>query len=189
MPSLNAMRVEVGQPDLTEKQRLFAKHVAQGREVLHAAKMAGYHTPPYEIAKRPDFIAFVKKLQARNERVVDMTRKKVMEGFLEAIEQAKMMAEPMTQIAGWREIAKVCGYYAPEVKILNINATSQRVLTQLETLSDSDLLEIIEKDAELIEGEVRHLMDAEVVPEAPAEASEPLPAVPDDQPPETAPSA
>lgn len=146
----------------TEKKRLFAKFIAEGKEIRTAAKLSGYSAnggDVWRMTKDPEFVAYVKKLQSKNERMADMSRKRVLDGFLEAIEQAKMLAEPMTQIAGWRELAKMCGYYAPEVKTLNVNVTSQRLLTQLETLSDKDLLEMIEQDSEVIEGEARELLE------------------------------
>lgn len=146
---------------LTEQQRTFARFLAEGKDVKTAGRLAGYSNSGtmWALPRNPVVMNYVKKLQRTNERKSDMSRKRVMDGFLEAIEQAKIMSEPMTQIAGWREIAKMCGYFAPEVKKLDINVTSQRVLSTLETLSDHDLLEMIEKDAEMIEGEARLLLE------------------------------
>lgn len=146
----------------TEKMRAMAKFMADGKDIKTAGRLAGYSSKGgafWAMTKQPHFRAYVKKLQLKNERMADMSRKRVLDGFLEAIEQAKMLAEPMTQIAGWRELAKMCGYYAPEVKTLNVNVSSQRLLTQLETLSDKDLLELIEQDSEVIEGEARELLE------------------------------
>ena len=169
MPLRNAAQRAVSTPEngqsLTPKARVMARYVAEGHPAQIAAKLAGYNPDTggvlYARVARPDFIEYVKYLQKQNERVSDMTRKRVMDGLLEAIEQAKLLSEPMTQVAGWREIAKMCGYYAPEVKKIDINISAQRVLTQLETLSDADLLNLIETDAETIEGEARRLSDSD----------------------------
>ena len=158
----NIQRAISPEMGFSPKKKLLAKFIAEGKEIRTAAKLAGYTTNGGEVWRttgNPDFVALVKKLQKKNEHMADISRKRVLDGFLEAIEQAKMLAEPMTQIAGWRELAKMCGYYAPEVKTLNVNVTSQRLLTQLETLSDKDLLELIEQDAEVIEGEARELLE------------------------------
>jgi hypothetical protein len=158
----NIQREMGGEFVFSEKKKLLARFIAEGKEIRTAAKLAGYSVnggTVWETTKDPAFVALVKKLQSKNERMADMSRKRVLDGFLEAIEQAKMLAEPMTQIAGWRELAKMCGYYAPEVKTVNVNVSSQRLLTQLETLSDKDLLELIEQDAEVIEGEARELLE------------------------------
>ena len=151
---------------LSQKERLFATLLAEGKRADTASLLAGYKDQTgrgkygYELAQKPRILEYARKLRAKNEQMMDMSRKRVMDGFIEAIEQAKLMSEPMSQISGWREIAKMCGYYAPEVKKIDINISSQRVLSQLETLSDADLLELIEKDAETIEGEARELLDA-----------------------------
>ena len=175
----NVQREIGGEFVFTEKKRQLAKFIAEGKDIKVATKLAGYaHNGGgiWSMTKEPEFVAYVKKLQAKNERMADMSRKRVLDGFLEAIEQAKMLAEPMTQIAGWRELAKMCGYYAPEVKTLNVNVTSQRLLTQLETLSDKDLLELIEQDAEVIEGEARELL--EHVPDRSHESDPAAPSAP-----------
>jgi hypothetical protein len=88
-----------------------------------------------------------------------MTRKQVMDGFKEAIDMAKVQAEPATMVSGWREIARMCGYYAPEKREINVNITAKRAVDQLETLSDDELLEIIEKDSEVIEGEFEEILE------------------------------
>jgi phage terminase small subunit len=145
----------------TERQRILIKHLANGQSASTATALAGYKSniTARKVVKDERIMREVKRLQRLSENKMVMSRKRVMDGFMEAIEQAKMLAEPMTQIAGWREIAKMCGYYAPEVKTLNVNVTSQRLLTQLETLSDKDLLELIEQDSEVIEGEARELLE------------------------------
>jgi hypothetical protein len=102
----------------------------------------------------------IQHLQKRYEASIVASRKQVLEGFLEAIEQAKLMSEPATQIAGWREIGRMCGYYAPEVKEVNVNVTAKRVIGQLETLSDEALLEMIERDREAIEGTATEILEA-----------------------------
>jgi phage terminase small subunit len=82
-----------------------------------------------------------------------MTRKKVMDGMLEAIEMAKIQADPGVMVNGWREIGRMCGYYAAEKKVLDINITAKRTVDKMETLSDAELLEMIDRDSDMIEGE------------------------------------
>lgn len=89
-----------------------------------------------------------------------MNRKKVMDGFLEAIEMAKMQGEAGVMVNGWREIGRMCGYYAPEVKKIDVNITAKRVIDKLETLSDSELADMIEESATIIEGEATEVLDS-----------------------------
>ena len=156
---------------LNPKQRAFARHIADGKTMRQAAVLAGYSeanttstTHISRLLSHPRVSAYIKILHTRNEHAATMSRKKVLDGFLEAIEQAKMMAEPMTQIAGWREIGKLCGYYAPETRNINVNVSSQRMLGQFETLSDVELLEVIDSSATVLQEEVTSF--AETLPDA-----------------------
>jgi hypothetical protein len=56
----------------------------------------------------------------------------------------------MAQIAGWREIAKICGLYAPEVKEFRLTGSQEAKMKELQTLSDDQLLELA---GSVIEGE------------------------------------
>jgi len=107
----------------------------------------------------------VRHLQRKYEESIVASRKQVLEGFLDAIGQAKLMSDPAVQIAGWREIGKMCGYYAPEVKEVNINVGAKRVIGQLEVMSDAELLEMIETDREAIEAEATTLLEAPRAPD------------------------
>jgi len=150
--------------DLDERERQLALFLAEGKSMTTATALAGYGPAGMGGRDRkkkvedPRIIKAVNFLRKKSEESILTSRKKVLEGFLEAIEQAKMLSEPMTQIAGWREIGKLCGYYAPEVKEINVNIGAKRVIGQLEVLSDQELLDIIEKDREAIEGEATLLL-------------------------------
>ena len=150
-----------GEYRFTERQRILVKHLVEGKPLETAIRLSGYksNATGWKIIRDERIQGEVRRQQRLNENKMVMSRKKVMDGFMAAIEQAKIMSEPMTQISGWREIAKMCGYYAPEIRNINVNVTSQRLLTQLETLSDADLLQMIEKDSEIIEGEARQLLE------------------------------
>ena len=149
---------------LNEKEKKFALFAAEGKALLKSAKLAGYScggsgtTVPNRLMKRPQVVNAIHHLQKRYEESIVASRKMVLEGFLEAIEQAKLQADPAVQIAGWREIGKMCGYYAPEVKEVNVNVSAKRTIGQLEVLSDAELLEMIEKDRQAIEGEAMEVL-------------------------------
>jgi len=128
-----------------------------------AARLAGYSMSKSMQKERlmdnPKVVRAVKHLQGRYENAIVATRKMVLEGFLDAIEQAKLMSDPAVQIAGWREVGKMCGYYAPEIKEVNINHGVKRVIGQLEVMSDDELMKLIEKDSEIIEAEAIQVLD------------------------------
>lgn len=147
---------------LDERQTRFVKEIVAGRPPQTAARIAGYAEPQakaYQVLKYPKIQDAIRYLYKKHEKAADMTRKKVMDGFLEAIEFAKMQADAGNMIAGWREIGRMCGYYAPEVKKIDINITAKRVIDKLETLSDEDLLQIVDESAQIIEGEATAVLE------------------------------
>ena len=157
---------------LTEKQKQFALFMSEGKTQMTAARLARYKLNPTNIrqavAGNPNVQLAVRHLQRKYEESIVASRKQVLEGFLEAIGQAKLMSDPAVQIAGWREIGKMCGYYAPEVKEVNVNIGAKRVIGQLEVMSDAELLEMIEKDREAIESEATRLLEGPNEPSSPA---------------------
>lgn len=150
---------------LDEQERQFATFISEGKSIRLACKLAGYNDDNNNrhrarLMNDPRIVKAVEFMRKKSEASILTSRKKVLEGFLEAIEQAKMMSEPMTQIAGWREIGKLCGYYAPEVKQVNVTVGAKRVVSQLEVMSDQALLEMIERDSDAIEGEATEVLSA-----------------------------
>jgi phage terminase small subunit len=148
---------------LSERQVLFARHVASGKEYTQSARLAGYPHPNIKYAallKQEKIQNLIKYYQEEHRREASMTRKKVMDGFLESIDLARMSGEAGVMVAGWREIAKMCGYYAPEKKQIDVNITAKRMVDRLETMSDAELAELIEQDSQLIEGEAVEVLEA-----------------------------
>lgn len=148
---------------LTEKQRLFVDALARGENQTMAGRIAGFATPGSDacaLVKQPKIQAALAAQYRKNEKVSTMTRKKVMDGFLEAIEMAKLQSEPAVMVGGWREIGRMCGYYAAETKKIDINITAKRAVDKLESLSDAELLELIDEDSETIEGEFTEVFEA-----------------------------
>lgn len=94
----------------------------------------------------PRFQAVVAKERRKNELVIEMTREKAMNGFMEAVEMARIQADPATMIKGWTEIARMCGYYAPDTKKIEVSVSAKRLVDKFETMSDDELLKYAEKD-------------------------------------------
>lgn len=148
---------------LTTKMKDFVKYWAQGETILSASLRAGYSdngTFAYRLAKDPAILKVYHAEKEAYEAAVGMTRQKVMEGLLEAVEMAKIQADPTAMIAGLREVGKMCGYYEPVKKQVEINITGNVVMERLNRLSDSDLLKLIEQQgAALIEGEAIEVVE------------------------------
>jgi hypothetical protein len=142
---------------LTTKQRAFVRELAKGESVKTAAVRAGYShgESGYRVVEQPNIRRALDIEKKKFEESAGMTRKKVMDGLLEGIEMAKLMAEPGAIISGWREIGKMCGYYEPVQKKIDLNITGNVVFERLNRLSDQDLLKLIAQEGgNLLEQEI-----------------------------------
>jgi hypothetical protein len=134
---------------LTDRQKAFVAARAKGMNCVQAAQAAGCPIPNvqgYQMENNPRIRAALDVEWARAEKMADMTKERVMEGMLDAIQQAKLLADPSAQIAGWREVAKMCGYYEPKKVQLEVSVSAKRMFDQFETLSDEELLKIAETE-------------------------------------------
>ena len=71
-----------------------------------------------------------------------MTRQRVLDGLLEAVELARERADPTAMISAWREIGRLCGYYAPERVRIGVQASGPNSI--FSRMSDGELLAIAE---------------------------------------------
>ena len=71
-------------------------------------------------------------------------RTDMLEVMQDAIQMARMAGEPLTMIAGAREIAKMLGFYEPEKKQIELSMSQERTRDKYAALSDEELLNIIE---------------------------------------------
>jgi phage terminase small subunit len=138
---------------LTDQQRLFVKFWAQGESPMSASVKAGYSdggTFAYRMIYMPNILAAYRLEKEAYEAASGMNRKRVIEGFIEAIEMAKVMADPGVMVAGWREVGKMCGYYEPTKVNVNVNHTGQIAMERLDKMSDAELIEFMRKQTEAI---------------------------------------
>jgi hypothetical protein len=135
---------------LTDKQKAFVRAWASGDSISAATLRAGFaeDSVGYRLVRMPNILALKAKYEAKYEEEAQMTRKKVMDGFLEAIDMAKLMAEPATMVSGWREIAKMCGYMAPVEHKMKVDVTGNIVLDRMNSMSDAELLKVITAGAQ-----------------------------------------
>ena len=89
--------------------------------------------------------AFKKALQTeyrRSQIAANMNRKTVLNGMLKAVEMAEDLRQPSSMITGWKEIARMCGYYEPERREILLSVDSKALLEQIQTLPKAKLLEL-----------------------------------------------
>ena len=122
--------------------------------LAEAAAAAGYHSPQTShttVAKSEAVQAALREARDELSSAAQITRADVLDGFMEAINLARLSADPQAMIKGWTEVGKMMGYYAPEVKKLEITGNQKRLQSKFEAMSDEDLMRVIDGEATVID--------------------------------------
>lgn len=139
---------------LTTMQAAFVDATLLGKDPERAAAIAGYANPDASVGKiiKSESVQVALR-QARDElsSAAQISRVDVLDGFMEAINLARLSADPQAMIKGWTEVGKMLGYYAPEVKKLEITDNQKRLQSKFEAMSDEDLMKVIEGEASVVD--------------------------------------
>jgi len=142
---------------LTELQHNFVKYWAAGETPRTALLKAGYaetstNTLTHKYKNDPAILRAYHAAAEKYEKAASMTREKLMGKLEEAMDMAQLMADPTAMGAACREIGKICGYYETKKIEINVNHRGQIALERLSTLSNDELIKLIEAPT-AIEGE------------------------------------
>lgn len=142
---------------ISEAQEAYVEAILDGKSKPEAALTAGYsHGQSFAAAERSQLVQ--NALAERREELssaTQITRVGVLNGILEAIEMARLQGDPTAMLTGYRDISKMMGFNAPEVKKIDITANQGRLRSKMQSMSDEELLRIAEGDDDVIEGEFR----------------------------------
>ena len=143
---------------INAKQKILVESIFAGLPKAAALARAGY-TPSTDVRKmiddNPNMRNYANYLQEQERKKWSVTREQVTQGMMEAINDAKVLEEPNTQINGWRELGRLHGLYAPEEKKVTLSAEKSERLRQIEEASDEALLDMAE--APVIEGDFEQI--------------------------------
>lgn len=138
---------------LTEKQDIFINAVLDGKNQSRAADEAGYASPNggHQAMQNEDVQMALQIARAEISDVMQLRRMDMVETILDAIAMARTMADPANMISGAREISKMLGFYEPEKKIIHVTRSQAAIQQCYESLTDQELLEIIEGESTRVE--------------------------------------
>ena len=133
--------------ELTPRRVKFISEYAACGNATEAARLAGYSVKTArqiatENLSKP---AIQQALQARGQATaqqLELTRQDVIQALQGAIALAREQKNPAAMIAGWKEIAKMCGFYAPERVTVELSAESRVRRTRYEAMDDEALFQI-----------------------------------------------
>lgn len=132
---------EVAVAGLTQDEMDFIYHVeVLGLPQRKAAEMAGMALNKISAPHVAQARATVRN-QIRG--TSQITKDDIVFGMREAIERARILSDPMTEIVGWEKIAKLLGYDAPQTVNVNITASVEVLKSNARRMSDADLVRAV----------------------------------------------
>lgn len=136
---------DVAETSLTEQEWKFIEaHAVANMPPRQAMVFAGYAYDTRSLAKmmaKPHIAAAIAEVRRTTAERLNITREKIYTGLMTAIDQATIMADPMAQIAGWREVGKIAGFYDEAAKdAKNLTDVQSQFLKQIKEKSDDELL-------------------------------------------------
>lgn len=134
---------------MTSKQQRFAEEYVLDHNASAAALRAGF-APKSARVTACRLLKDNKAVQAAvaaQEAIVaarmGVSRQQAIQGLLEAVALAREQRDPAAMISGFREIGRMCGYYAPERVSVVAETAYDRLLRQMEALSDEELAGLV----------------------------------------------
>ncbi len=136
--------------ELTGRQKLFVEHFLTTGNGTQAAIASGYAESGAKVRAHrltKDY-RIQKALQTRQNADaarLKLERRDVIRGVLGAIREAEKKGDPAAAISGYREIGRMLGFYAPEVKRVRVSADRELAdeMRRYEAMSDEELRNVI----------------------------------------------
>lgn len=132
---------------LSLKQRRFVDAYVLSGNASEAARRAGYSEKTARVIgpenlQKPAVIAALATRQAAYAVELQITKDDVIAGVLAAIDMARKQENPAAMIQGCNALAKLLGFYSPEVGRIEMGADTSAMKARMAALSDADLLAI-----------------------------------------------
>lgn len=146
----------------TKQQEAYAQSRGKGLSREKSAIIAGYAgagagTSLSEIESSPTVQTRLAEIKAETAKNTKITKEDVVDMLIDAANMAKLTADPQGMVAAARELGKMLGYYAPEVKRVTHGLDKGSLRQVLEEMSDEDLQRLA--NAKAIEGEAVRIED------------------------------
>lgn len=144
---------------LNPMQEKYVEARAKGVNQKQSALIAGYAPEANDNVSVEDSTTVQEKLaEIRKEAATNakVTKDDVVQWLMDAAEMAKVMADPQGLVAAARELGKMLGFYAPEVKKVTHGLDKNSLRAVLDEMTDEDLIRLA--NAKAIEGEAQRVL-------------------------------
>jgi ribosomal protein S26 len=134
----------------------------QGNVPIRAARLAGFKDPAKAVQNiRKNTMIEQDILQDLQQQTLESryNREEVLSVIDEGINMGRIVCDGMTMIRGAQEINKMQGFYAPETKVIDLNADVNVRVHQLQSMGEEELLAALGQQKSFIDAEFIEVED------------------------------
>lgn len=147
---------------LNKMQKAYIRNRARGLSRNQSAILAGYAADPdgntgSKLEEKPKIQEELTRIRAETARNTDISKEDVVRMFEEAYMTAKLLEDPAGMVAAAREIGKMLGHFAPEVKKTLIGVDKEMLKKALDDMTDEELMKVA--NARTIDGQSKRVPD------------------------------
>lgn len=126
-----------------KKTRLLEGILVYGMTTKQAAYFAGF-SPRHaaELLKTPEMQEEAEAIRGQLSAYYGITKERVVKGMVDAIDRAKQLGDPRTEIAGWKELAQMHGLYAASEQHIKVSYDASRLERDIKEASHEELLKL-----------------------------------------------
>ena len=133
---------------LSARQERFVEHYALCGNAAEAARLAGYSAKTARVIgsenlTKPAVKAALVARQQLFREELRVTKGDVISGLQEAIQTARDQQNPAAMISGLAQIAKLCGFYEPETRRVELSAPGEKLKAKFASMTDAELIGLI----------------------------------------------
>ncbi len=128
-------------PGLKQEEAEYVYNIeVLGLPMKKSAQLAGL---PLGSATKPHIMQARELVRTELRGNLQVTKEDATHGIKEAINRAKLLAEPMTEIAGWDRLIKLHGLDSPQRIDVNLNASIEVLQQHVRGMSDVELIKAL----------------------------------------------
>lgn len=144
-----------------KRQRAYVENRARGMSRERSAILAGYpagQEAGKQVESNPTVQEALAKIRAEMANAAGVSKEDIVSMLMDAAALAKLQADPTGIVMAARELGKMLGHYAPEVKKTLHGIDKKDLKRALREMSEAELYQIAH-GGETFEGEAKRIAD------------------------------
>lgn len=158
---MDSSHIKRRQAELSKQQAIYVAQRAKGHTKQESAIMADYKPSENSVVKveRSEKVqTALTEARAETAKAIKVTKEDIAQGFLDAANMARVMADPQAMVRAYAELGKMLGMYAEEKKKVT-HELGEKTLDAMRQLPDHELAKLAK--GRIIDGESKEVPNDE----------------------------